>query len=130
MQRSFTSQGHFGAIHLEHPGVAARCRVRPCNTMARKKTQLHQPLCIIFRQIDAVQDAAVAGDQRVLDDRDIREKARPLDQDVGRRAEESGRDGERVLDVGCGYGAVARSIARARPRKNQLTKHKQKKHLH
>jgi 2-polyprenyl-3-methyl-5-hydroxy-6-metoxy-1,4-benzoquinol methylase len=24
-------------------------------------------------------------------------------------------DGERVLDVGCGYGAVARSIARARP---------------
>ncbi len=25
-------------------------------------------------------------------------------------------DGERVLDVGCGYGAVARSIARARPR--------------
>lgn len=26
------------------------------------------------------------------------------------------RDGERVLDVGCGYGAVARSIARSRPR--------------
>lgn len=25
-------------------------------------------------------------------------------------------DGDRVLDVGCGYGAVARSIARARPR--------------
>jgi SAM-dependent methyltransferase len=25
------------------------------------------------------------------------------------------KDGERVLDVGCGYGAVARSIARARP---------------
>ena len=25
-------------------------------------------------------------------------------------------DGERVLDVGCGYGAVARSIARARPK--------------
>lgn len=25
-------------------------------------------------------------------------------------------DGEKVLDVGCGYGAVARSIARARPR--------------
>jgi SAM-dependent methyltransferase len=25
-------------------------------------------------------------------------------------------DGERVLDIGCGYGAVARSIARARPR--------------
>lgn len=25
------------------------------------------------------------------------------------------RDGERILDVGCGYGAVARSIARARP---------------
>jgi len=25
-------------------------------------------------------------------------------------------DGERVLDVGCGYGAVARSIAHARPR--------------
>jgi hypothetical protein len=24
-------------------------------------------------------------------------------------------DGERVLDVGCGYGAVARSIARAKP---------------
>jgi 2-polyprenyl-3-methyl-5-hydroxy-6-metoxy-1,4-benzoquinol methylase len=26
------------------------------------------------------------------------------------------KDGERVLDVGCGYGAVARSIARARPK--------------
>ncbi len=26
------------------------------------------------------------------------------------------RDGERVLDIGCGYGAVARSIAQARPR--------------
>lgn len=25
------------------------------------------------------------------------------------------RDGERILDVGCGYGAVGRSIARARP---------------
>jgi SAM-dependent methyltransferase len=29
-------------------------------------------------------------------------------------------DGERVLDVGCGYGAVARSIARGRP-KSQVT---------
>jgi SAM-dependent methyltransferase len=29
-------------------------------------------------------------------------------------------DGERVLDVGCGYGAVARSIARARPQ-SQVT---------
>jgi len=29
-------------------------------------------------------------------------------------------DGQRVLDVGCGYGAVARSIARSRPR-SQVT---------
>lgn len=29
-------------------------------------------------------------------------------------------DGERVLDVGCGYGAVARSVAKARPR-SQVT---------
>jgi 2-polyprenyl-3-methyl-5-hydroxy-6-metoxy-1,4-benzoquinol methylase len=30
------------------------------------------------------------------------------------------RDGERVIDIGCGYGAVTRSIARARPRSRVL----------
>src|SRR5579871_2590469 len=61
---SLAAQGDFGSVHAKHPRVAARRGMRARHTVARQKTQFHQTLRVVFRHIDALENARLALLQR------------------------------------------------------------------
>ncbi len=55
MARSFAPQRDLAAVDAEHTRVAARRAARSAHGVPRKKSQLHQPVGQVTRQVDSIQ---------------------------------------------------------------------------
>ena len=60
MLSGFAPQGHFGTVHPEDPGIATGGLMRGSDRVSGHKSEFHQPPSVVFRQFQAIQNAALA----------------------------------------------------------------------